>query len=81
MTNNNCDGSGPCAPGEVRFLPLGKVAHYGVIILCRSCWAREIAWRRGRNRELSPDCAFDLPAWADLDVYEPGQGRVRKVIR
>jgi len=34
------------------------------------CFNREIAYRRERNRELSPECAFALPAWESLKVYE-----------
>lgn len=68
-TNPNCDG-GHClrATGEVRVLPVGGE---GNAILCRTCFYREIAFRKERNLELSPDCRFDLPAWDTLKVYAP----------
>lgn len=65
-TNPMCDGSGLCSAGEVRVLPTGGE---GNGILCRSCLSREIEWRRQRNRELSKDCQFKLPAWEDLKIY------------
>ena len=68
-TNPNCDGSGPCSFGEVRVLPLGSEPHHGNLILCRSCFNREIAFRQDRNKELSKDCAFNLPTWDSLEVY------------
>lgn len=64
--NNNCDGSGPCVEGQVRLLPIGGEAN---VILCAACFRREIRWRVERNRELSPDCQFKLPAWTDCKVY------------
>jgi len=64
--NWNCDGSGPHTAGEVRVLPTGGDSN---AILCRSCFDREIAYRRERNRELSKDCAFKLPTWDSLKVY------------
>lgn len=69
MENWNCDGGGPHTAGEVRVLPTGEQSNG---ILCRSCFDREIAWRKERNKELSRDAAFDLPLWDDLKVY--GQG-------
>lgn len=72
MQNPNCDGSGPCIlNGEVRVLPTGGTDGYGSnAILCRLCFNREITFRKERNRELSPDCAFKLPTWDSLKVYE-----------
>jgi hypothetical protein len=65
--NPNCDGSHcQSETGEVRVLPLGGGAN---LILCVACHAHEIAWRRERNRELSKDAAYALPAWAELEVY------------
>lgn len=66
MNNPMCDGSGPCSSGEVRVLPYTVD---GNIILCRSCFEREIAWRIERNRDLSADCKFKLPPWESLRVY------------
>lgn len=65
--NPNCDGD-HCryVRGEVRKLPLGGGAN---AILCRTCWAHEMAFRIKRNMELSKDCWFDLPRWEDLEVY------------
>ena len=66
-TNPNCDGSGPCSFGEVRTLPTGGDNN---AILCRSCFNSEIAFRQERNKQLSPDCAFKLPTWDSLEVYQ-----------
>lgn len=69
MQNPNCDGSGPCHPGQVRVLPTGSQPHHGNMIICRACFNREIAFRKERNRELSKDCQFRLPTWETLKVY------------
>ena len=66
MINPMCDGSGPCSFGEVRVLPTGGD---GNAILCRNCFNREIEYRVERNRDLSPDCRFALPAWGSLEIY------------
>lgn len=65
--NPDCDGSGPCLPGEVRRLPTGGDS---AAILCVRCYRREIMWRRDRNKDLPLDCQYDIPAWKDLKVYE-----------
>lgn len=62
-----CDGSGPCAAGEMRVLPTGGDSN---AILCKFCFEREIAYRRERNRDLGEDCKFKIPAWEDCKVYE-----------
>lgn len=68
--NPNCDGDHCTAPhGEVRVLPLGTSPHHGNLILCQSCFDYEIAYRRDRNRDLSPDCRFDLPDWKTLKIH------------
>lgn len=64
--NPNCDGGGPCTEGEVRILPTGGDSN---AILCASCHAREMTWRRSRNRELDDDVRFDVPPWLALRVY------------
>lgn len=69
-SNPMCDGAGPCDSGSVRVLPMGANPDHGNLILCLSCFQREMAFRRERNRELSPDCAFDLPAWTSLKIYK-----------
>jgi hypothetical protein len=71
--NLNCDG-GRCKldDGEVRMLPLGKRARafgYGNAILCEDCFYHEIQWRKERNRELAPHAQYELPRWADLEIY------------
>jgi hypothetical protein len=65
--NPNCCG-GYCQfeQGEVRVLPLPKDSN---LILCHACYRHEIAWRKQRNRELSPDVRFPLPDWESLEVY------------
>jgi len=69
MTNPNCDGGteNNCNPNqEVRILPYGGD---GNLIVCKSCFNREMIFRRQRNQELAKDCQFALPAWNDLKVY------------
>ncbi len=69
--NNMCDGSHCTSEtGEVRLLPTGGDSN---AILCRSCHFHEISWRKERNRSLSLDCRFPLPAWEDLAAY-PEEG-------
>ena len=65
--NPNCDG-GQCVSGlgEVRVLPTGGDSN---AILCRTCYAHEMAFRRERNRELSKDYQFKLPTWESLRIY------------
>lgn len=69
MHNPNCDGAGPHVVAEVRVLPYDGD---GNLILCRACFAREIAWRIGRNLELAPAARYDLPSWDSLEVYDNG---------
>lgn len=64
-----CDGDGPHARGESRLLPVGGG---GNAILCRSCFEREIAFRKEVNasiRNQSTRSRFELPAWSSLKVY------------
>jgi len=70
MKNPNCDND-HCwdENGEVRVLPMHKLENHGNLILCRACFNYEIRYRRERNRDLAPDCAFDLPTWESLKVY------------
>lgn len=63
---NNCHGSGPHQPGDVRVLPTGRD---GDLILCRNCYEREILYRVKCNRELEDFAKFDLPAWEVLKIY------------
>ncbi len=69
-TQNNCDGRGPCTPGTVKVLPIGGE---GNLILCRSCWNREIEYRQNRNRSLGKFAQFDTPNWESGNVYETGE--------
>lgn len=68
MSNPNCDGAW-CKrdDGEVRVLPYGGD---GNLILCFSCYAHEMQFRRERNQKLAPDCQFETPEWKDLKVYD-----------
>ncbi len=66
MNNPNCDGSGPCAEGEVRVLPTGGDSN---AILCAWCFRREMNYRLDRNRDLGKDCQFKIPTWQSLKVY------------
>ena len=65
--NNMCDGAGPCSKGEVRVLPYAEA---GNLIVCKSCFNREMIFRRQRNFELGKDCQYDVPKWADLEIYQ-----------
>jgi hypothetical protein len=67
MENNNCCGSGPHASGEVRVMPSGGDSN---LILCRSCWRRELTYRNERNQTLATDCLYELPRWEGAKVYE-----------
>lgn len=71
--NPNCDGSHCTSKtGEVRRLPLSSDPNHGALILCRSCYHNEIAWRRERNLELqkvSSSDRLELPAWGQLEIY------------
>jgi hypothetical protein len=65
MKNPNCDNI-HCtkANGEVRLLPTGGD---GNMIVCRSCYEHEMAFRRSfSKRGVKPD----LPSWESLKVYE-----------
>lgn len=68
VKNFGCDG-GHCvrSAGETRVLPIGGG---GNLILCRACYAYELAWRAERNRELGSAAQFDLPSWESLEVYQ-----------
>lgn len=68
--NPNCDGSGPHTLGEVRVLPLGTIPDHGNLILCHACYMRELRYRIERNRELSKDCQYRLPAWETMKPYK-----------
>ncbi len=68
LHNPNCDGGHCCTEtGEVRVLPLPGGAN---LILCMTCYAREMQWRKERNRELSTDAQYDRPVWSDLTIYD-----------
>jgi len=68
MIANECGGSGPHSGNEVRVLPHTKTPLHGNDILCRSCFNREIAYRRERNLRLADFAKYDTPAWEDLRV-------------
>jgi hypothetical protein len=69
-TNNDCCGAGPHTPGEVRVMPCGGDSN---LILCRSCWLREIVYRRERNSALGEFARYSLPAWDTAEVYYTGE--------
>ena len=41
-------------------LPIGGGAG---INLCKSCWAKEMKWRKQRNKTLSKDAKFTIKKW------------------
>ena len=74
IQNPMCDGSHCTSEtGEVRVLPVTNFVSGGCsnVILCRACHWHELSWRRERNRELAPECQFDLPAFETLKFYTP----------
>jgi hypothetical protein len=65
--NPMCDGEHCASPeGEVRLLPTSDQSN---AILCKTCFAHELGWRRGRNVNLYGEAKFALPAWEELEVY------------
>lgn len=40
------------------------------LILCRSCWNRELAYRSDRNRSLGDFAKFALPPFETAKEYE-----------
>lgn len=71
FVNNNCNGSGPHAIGVVKIMRHGaKGTMSGNDILCRTCWYKEIVYRKMRNKDLADFAKFDLPTWQDAEIYE-----------
>lgn len=68
VKNLNCDGV-RCtrAKGEVRLLPMGG---RGGSVLCRSCYAHEIKFRRDMNRDRPALYQYELPGWNSLKICE-----------
>ena len=64
---NNCDGSGPHAVGDVRVMPTGGD---GNLILCLCCWLKENTYRIERNRELGKFAQFDIIEWQNAKRYD-----------
>ena len=52
---------------EIRRLPMGSEPGHGNILCCKKHYQEEIAFRKGRNKEVWTP--FDLPKWEDLDIY------------
>ena len=73
MENNDCNGAGPHTAGEVRLMPHSDTPLHGNDILCRSCWQRELSYRRERNRALGTFAQYNLPAWETAKVYDAGE--------
>jgi hypothetical protein len=79
---NSCDG-GHDTNGEIRVLPFSG----GNLLLCRSCYRKELASREEWNRQNAPYKIFwqdgetikhiknpravETPSWYDLKVYNP----------
>jgi hypothetical protein len=68
IQNNNCDGS-HCTKetGEVRRVETGGGSG---VILCKDCFAVEMAWREYRNRELAEYAKFPILEWENVPVYD-----------
>jgi len=43
------------------------------MILCRSCWARELDFRRERNQKLEKFAQYELPSWGGAEAYRGGE--------
>ena len=69
--NNYCCGAGPHTAGEVRVMPCGGDSN---LILCRSCWYAELAYRIDRHKEQAgTGLKTALPAWETAKVYDAGE--------
>lgn len=57
--NQGCDGCGQqfTRPNSVRRLDTGGGSG---LYLCRSCWGKEMAWRKQRNKTLEPFAKFPI---------------------
>lgn len=70
LRNWNCDNDKCRDPGgQVRVYPLGAG---GNLILCRSCWEHENAYRRDRQRDYGQPHAAELfptPDWERGVIY------------
>lgn len=69
MTENlNCDGPGPHNQTslEVRILNIGGDSN---AILCLSCFARAMLFRKRRNKDLLNENQFKIPEWSSLKIY------------
>lgn len=64
VQNPNCDND-KCTSrkSQVRILPISEDAN---IILCRTCFEHEIAWRKKRFED---GYLFVTPTWESLKVY------------
>lgn len=68
MQNPNCDNSKCTSPtSEVRVLPTGGD---GNMIICRSCFRYEMAYRTQRKRETGSN-NWHIVTWESLKVYDP----------
>ena len=65
---NNCDGSGPHSGLDVRVYPLGS----GNLILCKSCWRRENAYRYRRGLETGAPENWPQLDWIAAELYDAG---------
>jgi hypothetical protein len=70
MTKNwNCDGGRCKRPdGVVKVYPLGGGAN---LILCRSCFLRENAYRAMRARETGEPANWPKVEWDTAEEYAP----------
>lgn len=65
--NWNCDGSRcDSRSGEVRKMPLGGGAN---LILCRTCFAHENAYRARRGKETGRPDDWPIVQWQAAEVY------------
>jgi hypothetical protein len=64
--NPNCDGEHCVADSEVRVYPLGGGAN---LILCRSCFAHENAYRRQRAAQTARALDWPLVEWETAERY------------
>ena len=62
MVVKTCDGCGRQFKGPGKVHRLGTGGGSGVY-LCRADWAKEMKWRKMRNKSLSKSAKFPIRKW------------------
>ena len=69
MIADMCDGAGPCSGYQVRRVPTCESGETAVI-LCESCFDKEMAWRRERNEDLERQNRLPIPRFSECELYD-----------